>query len=134
MPICYGLEMLPFLRCDYKNLGIDRIKLRMKILRGHLKFSPLEYRVDVVHSVTSDEKGKQHEADHEYSPLFYSQFLQGKEEIKSFMMAYRCDSDLRLVGNGFRFAPVFPVVKNAGVLKTDALAVRLRSGGKGHPG
>ena len=134
MPICYGLEMLPFLRCDYKNLGIDRIKLRMKILRGHLKFSPLEYRVDVVHSVTSDEKGKQHEVDHEYPPLFYSQFLQGKVKIKSFMMTYRCDSDLQLLGNGFRFAPVFPVVKNAGVLKTDALAVRLRSGGKGHPG
>ena len=30
------------------------------------------------------------------------------------------------VGNGFRFTPVFPVVKNAGVLKNDALAVRLR--------
>ena len=32
-------------------------------------------------------------------------------------MAYRFDSDLRLLGNGFRLAPVFSVVKNAGVLK-----------------
>ena len=58
MPICYGLEMLPFLRCDYKNIGIDRIKLRMKILRSHLKFSSLEYRVDVVHGGASYKKGK----------------------------------------------------------------------------
>ena len=49
-------------------------------------------------------------------------------------MAYRFDSDLRLLGNGFRFTEVFSVVKNAGVLKTMPLAVRLRSGGKGHHG
>ena len=91
-----------------------------------MEFSSLEYRVDVVHSGASDEKGKQHEIDHEYPPLFYPQFLQGKVKIKGFMVAYRCDSDLRLLGNGFRFTPVFPVVKNAGVLKNDALAVRLR--------
>ena len=33
------------------------------------------------------------------------------------MVVYRCDSDLRLLGNGFRFTEVFSVVKNAGVLK-----------------
>ena len=104
----------------------------MKILRGHLKFPPLEYRVDVVHSGASDEKGKQHEVDHEYPLLFYSQFLQGKVKIKGFMVAHRFDSDLRLLGNGFRFTGVFSVVKNAGILKkTTPLAVRLRSGRQG---
>ena len=99
-----------------------------------MEFSSLEYRVDVVHSGASDEKGKQHEIDHEYPPLFYSQFLHGKEEIKSGMVAYRCDSDLRLLGNGFRFTPVFPVVKNAGVLKTMPLPSVCGRGGKGHHG
>ena len=42
------------------------------------------------------------------------------------MVAHRFDSDLRLLGNGFRFTEVFSVVKNAGVLKNDTLAVRLQ--------
>ena len=33
------------------------------------------------------------------------------------MVVHRFDRGLRLLGNGFRFAPVFSVVKNAGVLK-----------------
>ena len=89
MPVCYCFEILPFLRCGYENMGIDRIKLRMKIARGHMKFPLPEHRMHVVDSGACEEKGKQHEVDHASPPLFRFQSLHGKAEIRHVMMTYR---------------------------------------------